>query len=499
MNNNNGITAVDSAATHPVTRITCVGTILTTEYARNGRLDLTAFLVKEKNYDDPEGPGMYGIPWGGRPQRTCFYEQAAAELDEELHLPQTDVGKRSIVADLKNADLFQLERVELGSDQCAAVFIAKQAGLAECTGFTRDDFHAARKQCRALGKSACYFETEKMRHVPVRNLLALGNDTAVRDVDGDMLDAPLRGVFSTVLRHAGVRAGLQAMLDAFDAKAPAPLLHPAVAAAPANMNLVASCDNGFRLYVGNLRSSRDDAALTAAGVTRVVNCCVADFSGEPASWAPFSATREYRFVFTDDSSAELAQQDPSAQWPGVLEFLQRARDEGQPTLVHCRMGWNRSVTTAALFMAASGLSPHVSAAVATIRAARPVIPADCPFPIYLGWARAFHEKTATGAAESPEVHALYRLAWAGKFAELLAALSAASPALLSEARAYRSRNRGWPLLHQAVYHGRGDVVKKLVSDFRFDKTARDAEGRTAADVASQSRDARVQLMRPLLK
>ena len=73
-------------------------------------------------------------------------------------------------------------------------------------------------------------------------------------------------------------------------------------------------------------------ALKNAGVARVVNCCVSDFKHAPAAWAPFAATREYRFLHSDDrehlSDEEKAQQDPSAQWVGVLKFLGDARAAG---------------------------------------------------------------------------------------------------------------------------------------------------------------------------
>ena len=263
------------------------------------------------------------------------------------------------------------------------------------------------------------------------------------------------------------------------------------------MNRVATAPNGFQLFVGDIKAARDDVALTAAGITHVVNCCTADYPGQPADWAPFAAKRAYRFVFTDDDESLPAQQqalqDPSAQWVGVVEFLRVAQAQGANVLVHCRMGWNRSVSTAALFLAASGLAPSLDVAIAQIRAARPEVPHGYPRPRYVAWAAAFLNPpppllplppaaAGGGSPASAEVQALYRLSYDHRFGELRAALSAAPPQLRAEAAAFRSANAGWSMLHQAAHGGCGVTVEALLGH-GFDARALDKKGRTPADVA----------------
>jgi hypothetical protein len=121
----------------------------------------------------------------------------------------------------------------------------------------------------------------------------------------------------------------------------------------------------------------DSALLDAAGITHVINCCVSDSASEPASWAPFAATRRYRFLFSDDlrDKPTFVSQNPCPQWPACVEFLREAQAAGGAALVHCWAGKNRSATTAAVFMVLSGLATGVPEAVALIKAARPVIDA----------------------------------------------------------------------------------------------------------------------------
>ena len=169
------------------------------------------------------------------------------------------------------------------------------------------------------------------------------------------------------------------------------------------MHLVASDPaTGFRLWVGDMASSRDLAALQAAGIACVVNCCTSDLA--PSEWAPHAAQGlRYRYVFANDlynqkgarcwateGDPTFQLQNPCPQWPGVMEFLLEARAAGSPALIHCAAGRNRSVATAAAFMALSGLATTVDAAVEAIRKARPQVnPSKPTNKAFLGFAKGF--------------------------------------------------------------------------------------------------------------
>jgi protein-tyrosine phosphatase len=164
-----------------------------------------------------------------------------------------------------------------------------------------------------------------------------------------------------------------------------------------DMTLVATYEDGtapgtFRLWVGSLRASgaydppvikqRVLASLRAHGVGLVVNCCTTDLHRK--RWAPFADEgMQYAFVRTDDYNVSEAE-NPAAQWAVVMEQMRAASHARTGVLVHCYAGVNRSVTTAALFLALHGLAPDVPSAVALIRAKRRV--AD-PYAIYVQWAQ----------------------------------------------------------------------------------------------------------------
>jgi gamma-glutamylcyclotransferase (GGCT)/AIG2-like uncharacterized protein YtfP/predicted protein tyrosine phosphatase len=135
-----------------------------------------------------------------------------------------------------------------------------------------------------------------------------------------------------------------------------------------DMSEVARAASGFRLLIGDLGASRNAAALRAAGVTHVVNCAVADLPR--LQWAPFAEERHYHFVVASDN---LSGEDAAAQWRGAAAFLRSAMAEGPAAvaLVHCYHGQNRSVVTAAAFMALAGLAPSVDEALREIRRRRP--------------------------------------------------------------------------------------------------------------------------------
>ena len=148
--------------------------------------------------------------------------------------------------------------------------------------------------------------------------------------------------------------------------------------------------SGFRLLVGDLRGARSAAGLERAGVTHVVNCAVSDLPS--LQWAPHaSPQRRYFHVVASDAvngadADALALLSPAPQWPGAVAFLREAMASSGVALVHCWRGQNRSVTTAAVFMALSGLAPSFDAAVLAIRARRACAK---PKPAFASWGRAF--------------------------------------------------------------------------------------------------------------
>jgi hypothetical protein len=170
--------------------------------------------------------------------------------------------------------------------------------------------------------------------------------------------------------------------------------------------------SGFRLLVGDLRGARSAAGLEREGVTHVVNCAVSDLPS--LQWAPHaSPQRRYFFVVAPDALSgagadELALLSPAPQWPGAVAFLREAMASNGVALVHCWRGQNRSVTTAAVFMALSGLAPSFDAAVRAIRARRACAK---PKPAFASCGRAFADEArllgleAAGAAAEARANA----------------------------------------------------------------------------------------------
>ncbi len=103
----------------------------------------------------------------------------------------------------------------------------------------------------------------------------------------------------------------------------------------------------FKLYIGDIQSAMDPAALQQRGVTHIINCCTASCGKSPAEWAPFPHLFRYGFVFSSDSfwawgetltpaeQALIDAQNPSSQWHAVLLLLEECRAAGGSALVHC--------------------------------------------------------------------------------------------------------------------------------------------------------------------
>jgi predicted protein tyrosine phosphatase len=156
----------------------------------------------------------------------------------------------------------------------------------------------------------------------------------------------------------------------------------------------------FRLFVGDLSAAQDLESLERLGVTHVVNACVTNLGG-PEECAPHAGLR-YAFVRSDDthmaddgSFATHEAEDPSAQWPAVVEHVRAARRARAGCLVHCFMGVNRSVSTAAVFMALDGLAADFEDGVKRIKAVRGQAG---PLPSYRRWGAAFVEAAAAAQA-----------------------------------------------------------------------------------------------------
>lgn len=147
----------------------------------------------------------------------------------------------------------------------------------------------------------------------------------------------------------------------------------------------------FRLYVGNLDAANSWDTLATAGITHVINCCIADLSvHDKSSWTPFIHHGiQYGIVNTNDCrTGSLHLEDPSGQWPAVMALLREAMHfpGGGAALVHCYLGKNRSVTTAAVFMALHGLASSFDDAVERIKSVRPIAG---PLPEYLHFGERF--------------------------------------------------------------------------------------------------------------
>lgn len=153
----------------------------------------------------------------------------------------------------------------------------------------------------------------------------------------------------------------------------------------------------FRIYIGDIASAQDAGALSALGITTIVNCCAASCGRTPAEWTPHGARFEYALLFTNDHFAQYdmatavglpgaEEQDPTAQWPSVLRTIDAARAAGGSVLIHCAWGINRSTTTAAIFLVRAGLARTFDDAVAVMREKRAQV---SPHPCYRKWARKF--------------------------------------------------------------------------------------------------------------
>jgi predicted protein tyrosine phosphatase len=176
-----------------------------------------------------------------------------------------------------------------------------------------------------------------------------------------------------------------------------------------------SATRTFRLYLGDARSARSLEYLRAHGITHVVNCCCSDYPRE--FWRPHrKAGIRYATINTNDgmSYASIVKtQDPGAQWPAAMALLAEALSQGSSALVHCRMGMNRSATTAGIFAVLHGFAPTFEHAVREMQRVRRVV---SPMKAYRDLAQRYlaaqaHAGPSTAAAADAAVS---KGKWAGR-------------------------------------------------------------------------------------
>ena len=269
--------------------------LLNSYYKAGGARELTSFLVR----------GVHGhhytLPMGERTHDRPAAEQARVQLDEELHL-------QIEAAQLRDGARFACEHVPFGDEgHDVAVFVARETGLANCSGYSRERFLLARQQCADQHKHPSYFEMDRMAHVPIAELLAPSavQEGKVRDIDG--AEMCLRDKLVLILKNEGVRARLQEARAAFAAAAgaPPPLLfaqppEPPVseAAAAAAADAVARAHAIYALAKGHHYTEMHDEVAAAPHAVRAQ---LRAFRSEHRSWtllhlAAHAASEEAKFI-----------------------------------------------------------------------------------------------------------------------------------------------------------------------------------------------------------
>ncbi len=113
---------------------------------------------------------------------------------------------------------------------------------------------------------------------------------------------------------------------------------------------------------------------------RALGCCgnAAQHDGElckPSHWTPFRAHFEYAVVYAEETGS--ACQTIESSWPAAFALVRDAWRGNGRVLFHCMAGVNRSVTTAAVFMALHGLEGGTwTGALARIHARRAAVNVD---------------------------------------------------------------------------------------------------------------------------
>ena len=161
----------------------------------------------------------------------------------------------------------------------------------------------------------------------------------------------------------------------------------------------------FRLFVGDYAAAMDYESLRRLGITHVVNCAVANLSQD--EFSPHAPAISYAHVRSDDAHTAGAggllgdtheSEDPSPQWPAVIAHIRAARSARGGCLVHCFAGINRSVTTAAVYLACDGL---VGSFEEGVRAIQSVRKKAAPLPSYRAWGARFVAAEAAAGRVGP--------------------------------------------------------------------------------------------------
>ncbi len=134
------------------------------------------------------------------------------------------------------------------------------------------------------------------------------------------------------------------------------------------------------LWLGNRVAALDDKWLGEKGIKSVFNC---------TKDIPFSLSIPRRYRVPVDDNLQPVEIRNLELWSYEIVFkLTREYKTGQPVLVHCAAGMQRSAACIAMFLIASkGYTPEE--AVAFLQSKRPV--AFRPFVNFMPAIRSFHE------------------------------------------------------------------------------------------------------------
>jgi protein-tyrosine phosphatase len=145
------------------------------------------------------------------------------------------------------------------------------------------------------------------------------------------------------------------------------------------LDLVHEEENGFKLYVGSKWAAQDLILLKAHSISHVV-MCLADFK------PPFATEDVLYHELPIDDEGNDHEADPRSLWPAAMKFMDEVRAQGQPILVHCMWGMNRSVSTTAVYLCHAKVTSSISEALSLIKRSRKLA---SPQDRYVKWAKLY--------------------------------------------------------------------------------------------------------------